>query len=89
MGVEYLIYWVGVIFLIALLKLKMKTWWKITNSVIFAGYYFYNMYLIMTNQYHDDGFIVSFLTTFLMLIHLAIIVVVYFIAKTARVNHIS
>lgn len=89
MGEEYLLYWMGVIFLIVLLKLKMKTWWKITNSVIFACYYSYNMYLIMTNQYHDDGFIVSFLTTFLILIHLAIIVVVYFIAKTARENHSS
>ncbi len=84
MGEEYLIYWMGVIFLIVLLKLKMKTWWKITNSVIFACYYSFNMYLIMTNQYHDDGFIVSFLTTFLMLIHLAIIVVVYFIAKKSK-----
>jgi hypothetical protein len=89
MELEYLIYWVGLIFAIVLVKLKMKRWWKITNSVIFVGYYSYNMYLIITNQYHDDGFIVSLLTTFLMLIHLAFLVVVFFISKAKIENHSS
>jgi hypothetical protein len=41
------------------------------------------MYWIHSNIYHDDGFAVSLVMSFVILIHLAFLVVVYFMAKKA------
>lgn len=86
---KYIIYFVAPIFLIVLAKLKMKRWWRMVNLVTFTIYFSIAIYDIFTNRAHDGGFVVSLLTTFLILIHLAVLVIIYFIAKKIKENRNS
>jgi hypothetical protein len=81
---KFLFYIVLTLFVFTLLKLRLKPWWKIINLIGFSCYLSINMYWMFSNIYHDDGFRVSLLTSFVMLIHLAFILVVYFLAKEIR-----
>ena len=78
---KFLFYIVIALFVFTLLKLKMIMCWKMLNLVAFTSYLSISMYWIYSNIYHDDGFAVSLVMSFVILIHLAFLVIVYFMAK--------
>lgn len=78
---KLLFYFLIILFVFTLLKLKMRLWWRILNLVTFASYFSFSMYWIFSNIYHDEGFGVSLVMSFVILLHLAFLLIVYFIAK--------
>lgn len=81
---EYLFYLVAIILLIVLAKLKTKPWWKLVNLVAFSIYFSIAIYNIIIFKTGIGDWVVYLTTSLLMLIHIAFLVIVYFIVKEVR-----
>ena len=76
----YLFYLVAIIFIIILIIMISNTWWKIINFIVFFSYFSKALFEIYTDKIYD-GFVPRLTTIIFILIHIVVLVIVYFLAK--------
>ena len=74
---RYYIYFFAVLFIVVLMKLRINKWWKYINFIVFTIYFSLSMIDILTSSSPDGGFIISLLTSFLIIIHLSFIMIMF------------
>jgi hypothetical protein len=79
-----LMYYCAILLVIILLKLKMKSWWKYLNLGVFTVYFSLSLMEVLTHSSPDGGWVVSLLTSFLIMLHVGIVLLVFFVHKKLK-----
>jgi hypothetical protein len=79
-----LMYVCASLLVIILLKLKMKSWWKYLNLGVFTVYFSLSLNELLTHSSPDGGWVVHLLTSFLIVLHLGMVLLVFFVHKKIK-----